>query len=170
MGDENAYIETERKFLIKMPDTAVLMQQPGCRVSRITQTYLINGEHKTERIRKRVYEDRTVYTHTIKQRISPMSSIEDETEITHDEYKLLKQRRDPEKNKIRKQRFAIPYGGHTAEIDIFPFWTKQAMMEIELEGEADAAGLPPFVAVLREVTGDKRYSNNSMSRTIPPED
>lgn len=170
MGCQSAHIETERKFLIKMPDTEALMRLPGCVWSRITQTYLLNDEHLTERIRKRVYADKTVYTHTSKRRISPLSSVEDEKEITHEEYRLLKQRRDPDKEKIRKQRFAIPYRGHTAEIDIFPFWQKQAMMEIELTDEADEASLPPFVTVIREVTGDKSYSNNSMSKKIPTED
>lgn len=167
---KDKHIETERKFLIRMPDPAVLESLPGCERSRITQTYLVSEEHVTERIRKRVYADRTVYTHTVKRRISPLSSIEEETAISEDEYRLLKQRRDPKKSKIKKQRFAIPHAGHVAEIDIFPFWQKQAMLEIELQDEHDSVPLPPYVSVLREVTGDKTYSNNSMSRSIPAEE
>lgn len=170
MANEGAHIETERKFIIKMPDTAALMRLPGCVWSRITQTYLLSEEKLTDRVRKRVYGDKTVYTHTTKRRISPMSSVEDEKEITQEEYRLLKQRRDPEKNKIRKQRFAIPYGGRIVEIDVFEFWKRQAMMEIELTEEADAVELPPFVTVIREVTGDRSYSNNAMSKNIPAED
>ena len=168
--NEDKHIETERKFLIRMPDTAALERLPGCERSKIKQTYLLSEPHVTERIRKRVYGDRTVYTHTIKRRISPLSSIEDETEIAREEYKLLKKRHDPKKNKIKKQRFAIPWAGHVAEIDVFPFWKKQAMMEIELSGEEDSLPLPPFVEILREVTGNKAYSNNSMSRSIPKEE
>ena len=167
---KDAHIETERKYLIKMPDTAMLARLPGCVSSQIIQTYLLSEDHVTERIRKRIFADKTVFTHTVKRRISPMSSIEEETEITHEEYKILKQRRDPEKNKIKKQRYAIPWVGQVAEIDIFPFWKKQAMLEIELKSESDSIQFPPFVTLIREVTGDKSYSNNAMSRSIPREE
>lgn len=163
-------IETERKFIIRMPDEAALLGLQGCKSSRIVQTYLRSDEHVTERIRKREYADKIVYTHTIKRRISPMSSLEDENEITQEEYKLLKQRKDPKKRKIKKIRYAIPWHGHIAEIDVYPFWERQAIMEIELNDESDQIELPDFVTVLREVTGDKAYSNNSLSKKIPDED
>ena len=34
-------IETERKFLIRMPDTALLAAQPGAAILHLTQTYLL---------------------------------------------------------------------------------------------------------------------------------
>ena len=170
MSKQAAPIETERKYLIKMPDVQALEKLPGCVATRISQTYLISEDGVTERVRKRVYPDQTVYTHTRKRRISPMSSIEEEREISREEYRLLKQRRDPDKNKIKKWRYAIPYASHTLEIDIYPFWQKQAVLEIELESESDIPALPAYIQILREVTGDKRYSNNAMSRKVPRED
>ena len=170
MSTNGIHVETERKFLILMPDPEELKKLPGCVCTRISQTYLLSDDGVTERVRKRVYPDRTVYTHTIKRRISPMSSVEDENELSFEEYHLLKQRKDPKKHKIKKQRFVIPYQGHVIEIDVYPFWQKQAVMEIELGSESESVDLPPFVTVLREVTGDKSYSNNSMSRKIPAED
>ena len=164
------HIETERKFLIKKPDEEELLRQPGCIKTQITQTYLICQEHVTERIRKRVFPDSTVYTHTVKQRISPMSSVETETVISPEEYKELKQRRDPKRRRIKKLRYVLPCGGHIAEIDVYPFWERQAIMEIELGDEAESFELPGCVSVIREVTGDKAYSNNSISRKIPDED
>ena len=162
--------ETERKFIIKMPDEDSLMALEGCVRSRIVQTYLKNDGSGSERIRKREYDDKTIYTHTIKQRISAMSALEDEEQISHESYKLLKLRKDPDKRKIKKTRYAIPWQGHVAEIDVYPFWQKQAIMEIELESEEEEVDLPPFVTVIREVTGDKSYSNNSLSKKIPDED
>ena len=74
------------------------------------------------------------------------------------------------KNKIKKTRYAIPIDHHIAEIDIYPFWKKQAVMEIELKSEDDSVTLPDFVEVLREVTGDRTYSNNALSKSVPAED
>ena len=51
-------VETERKFLIEMPDLSELHQM---KASDISQTYL-TGPNGDERIRKRVYENETVYT------------------------------------------------------------------------------------------------------------
>ena len=163
-------IETERKFLIRKPDGAYLAALEGCTASDITQTYLQNEDGNTERVRRRVYTDRTVYTHTVKKRISPMSALEQEREISPDEYALLLTRADPARRPIIKTRYAVPYAGHTAEIDVYPFWNRQAVLEIELQSENDDVPLPDFVTVIREVTGDHSYSNNSLSLKVPKED
>ncbi|MBQ4452826.1 MAG: hypothetical protein II912_10735 [Clostridia bacterium] len=163
-------IETERKFLIRKPDGAFLAALEGCTVSDITQTYLLNEDGNTERVRRRVYADRTVYTHTVKKRISPMSALEQEREISPDEYALLLTRADPARRPIIKTRYAVPHAGHTAEIDVYPFWNRQAVLEIELQSENDGVPLPDFMTVIREVTGDHSYSNNSLSLKVPEED
>ena len=121
-------------------------------------------------MRRRVYADRTVYTHTVKKRISPRSALEQEREISPDEYARLLTRADSARRPIIKTRYAVPYAGHTAEIDVYPFWNRQAVLEIELQSENDGAPLPDFVTVIREVTGDHSYSNNSLSLKVPEED
>ena len=63
--DQTPY-EIERKYLIRYPDLAWL--EARAEPSRITQTYLLNGEGCTERVRSRETDGRTVYTHTTKKR------------------------------------------------------------------------------------------------------
>ena len=157
------HIETERKFLIKKPDEEELLRQPGCIKTQITQTYLICQEHVTERIRKRVFPDSTVYTHTVKQRISPMSSVETETVISPEEYKELKQRRDPKRRRIKKLRYVLPCGGHIAEIDVYPFWDDRALLNFELRSEDEEVRFPPELSLLRDVTGDENYRSAALS-------
>ena len=72
-------IETERKFLIRMPDINALAALNGVDLSDIEQTYLVNPDGLTERVRKRVYKNKTVYTHTTKKRVSKLSSEEYES-------------------------------------------------------------------------------------------
>jgi len=160
--------EIERKYLIVRPTDEYLSSLPR---TEITQTYLINDqEGVTERVRKRGLDGHFVYTHTIKKRIDFMSSMEDEREIPEEEYLSLLKRADTQLNTIRKIRALIKKGAFTFEIDVYPFWTKQAVMEVELPSEETEFVLPEAVTVLREVTGVRAYSNARMARQIPAED
>lgn len=164
-----APIECERKFLIVFPDKAKLLSH-GARVSRIEQTYLLAEDGATARVRRREMEGVTKYYHTVKRRLTALSSIEEEREVTGEEYGLLLGAADPTRNPIRKTRYALPYGGHLLEIDIYPFWGKQAVLEIELTSEAEDFTIPDFIRVLREVTADVAYKNVSLSKVVPEED
>lgn len=160
--------EIERKYLIVRPTDEYLSSLPR---TEITQTYLINDqEGVTERVRKRGLDGHFVYTHTIKKRIDFMSSMEDEREIPEEEYLSLLKRADTQLNTIRKIRALIKKGAFTFEIDVYPFWTKQAVMEVELPSEETEFVLPETVNVLREVTGVRAYSNARMARQLPAED
>ena len=160
---EGLPLEIERKFLIEMPDRELLASQPGCRVKLITQTYLTKENDFRARVRKTVCGNRTVFTHTAKKSISKMSRIELEREIGEEEYDALLLQRDPKRHPIEKTRYAFPFGSHTVEIDIYPFWTEQAILEIELGSEDEEAPLPPFVRLLCEVTEDPAFTNAALS-------
>jgi CYTH domain-containing protein len=55
------------------------------------------------------------------------------------------------------------------EIDIYPEWKKQAIMEIELKSEDEEVILPEGIKVIKEVTGDPSYSNFEMAKNMPEE-
>ena len=55
------------------------------------------------------------------------------------------------------------------EIDVYPFWTKQAILEIEISKENEHVDIPPYLIIMRDVTGDKRYKNYSLAQSIPEE-
>lgn len=40
-------------------------------------------------------------------------------------------------------------------------------MEIELEDESQSVRFPPFISIIREVTGDKRYTNSAIAKHLP---
>lgn len=161
--------EIERKFLIKMPNAGQLARLDGCVVTLIRQTYLLN-DGGSERVRARMYGGKTVYTHTTKQRITSLSAYEDEQVIGRSEYLSLLERRDTERNDIYKTRLAVPFDSHVFEVDIYPFWRRQAVMEVELSGESENVTFPPFIEIIREVSDDRSYSNKSLSKNIPNED
>ena len=161
-------IETERKFIIRMPELSVLMCETGYRSSEITQTYFASEDGVTHRVRRREYTDRTDYTETKKTRISKMSVIEDERELTAEEYESLLGSHTVI-GSLTKTRHIFLYGGHTVEIDIYPEWTKSCVLEVELSGEQESLTLPSYIEVLKDVTGSRAYSNHTMSQKFPEE-
>lgn len=158
--------EIERKFLIRYPDMTFLAKCAD--YTEITQTYLSHDNDKmSERVRKRGKGGAYTYTHTCKTHINAMRRIEIENEISEEEYLKLLVRADPERNVINKVRWCLNYKDQMFEIDIFPFWNDRAYMEIELTDETDKVEFPPFIEIIKEVTGDKRYTNASLARAIP---
>ena len=157
-------MEIERKFMIVMPDKALL---DSMEATEITQTYLLGDKNATERVRKRGRGDEFVYTHTIKYKISNMSRREDEREISLEEYEELLKRADPSRNAIEKIRYCYEYAGALWEIDVFPFWKDKAFMEIELHSEDEEIIFPENISIIRELTEDKRYTNAAMAKRIP---
>ena len=159
--------EIERKFLILRPD--LLNLGALCKVKEISQTYLTASEGSV-RVRRTEERGTVSYVECCKRNVTSLRRIEIERELTEEEYNRRLAARDPRRQTIRKTRYCLPYAGHTFEIDIFPFWSRQAIMEVELKSENEEFTFPPFVRVLREVTEDPAYSNHSMARDVPPED
>ena len=163
-------LEIERKYLIRYPDADVLSRQPGCERWDITQTYLTDGEGKqTRRVRKLVINGETRYIRTFKRHVSALTSAEDEAVIDRDAYEALLRERDESRSPIVKTRYRIPYKGHVIEIDIYPFWQDRAILEVELEREDEAAELPKYIRVIRDVSGEKAYKNRQLAKRVPME-
>ena len=160
-------VETERKFLIDMPDITLLCRQRGYQKSKIEQVYLRDAKGVTHRIRKRRTGRKTVYTETIKTRLSPMSAIEEEKEITAEEYEKLRQTRDKKRRIVYKTRYLFYIGDQSYEIDVYPQKNRSCILETELPSEDCEVEIPDFLRVIREVTGDRRYTNASLAKELP---
>lgn len=163
-------IETERKFIICTPEFSLLAQQQGYGRSEIVQTYFDTAAGITHRVRKRTGMNGTRYTETKKTRISRMSVIEDEVELCEQEYldrlSTLRIVGEP----LHKTRHIFSYGGRVFEVDIYPGWQKHAVMEVEFSDEGESIELPPFIEIVKDVTGVRAYSNYAMAIAFPEED
>ena len=159
--------EIERRYLIARPD--LLNLATLCKIQKISQTYLSSTEG-TVRVRRLEEKGQVSYVETTKRTLSSIKRLELERPLTEEEYNRRLATRDPRRQTIHKMRYCLPYGGHTFEIDIFPFWSRQALMEVELTSEKEEFTLPPFIRILREVTDDPDYSNYSLARIVPPEE
>ena len=164
-------IETERKFLIELPDTDIISKADGCRVLHIVQTYLSDeaGTGAERRVRKITENGKTIYVFTRKEHITKMSRIEDEREISREEYDRLYAEA---KSELTKTRFAFPHGSHTIEIDVYPYeiggeaLAGKAVLEVELGSEDEKIELPDSIKVIRELTGTGEFSNKKLAKKI----
>lgn len=159
-------LEIERKYLIKYPDISFLEGMENCKGVGIEQIYLSPIEGKHIRIRKRTALGKDMYIKTEKKKISSTVRIETEEEIREKQYSDFAQHIDKDTLPIVKTRYCLAYSGYYFEIDIFPFWSDKAYLEIELTDENEAFELPLFVEVIKEVTEDKRYTNRSLAKLL----
>ena len=163
----NEPLEIERRFLILRPSEDELKSRCS-RIYQIEQTYLLAPPHQTERVRRRE-GDGVSFFHTVKIDRTACTRVEQEEEITPEEYEDYLTRRDPMTHTIRKTRYCLQSGPFTFEIDFYPFWPSYAVMEIELPREDVPFRFPRGITVVRELTGDRRFSNAALARHIPTE-
>lgn len=160
-------LEIERRFLILRPSVSELKER--CHpIYHMEQTYLLSQPGQTERVRRRE-GDGVAFYHTVKIDRSSYTRIEQEEQITPEEYEAYLTRRDPMAQTIRKTRYCLPQGSFIFEIDLYPFWPHYAVMEVELPREDAPFRFPQGITVLRELTGDHRFSNAALARQIPTE-
>ena len=162
-------IEIERKYVIKKPDIDRLRKERGYTESRIVQIYLKSDPGVTHRVRERRYSDSVVYTETKKTRIDSMSSHEEEHEINEAEFHSLSRKIREGTRPVLKTRYTFEYKDVTFEIDVYPDWKNTAIMETELDSRDEEVEIPSILEIIKDVTGDRRYSNSAMSRTFPDE-
>ena len=97
-------LEIERKYIIRIPNEALLRLMNSYTESLITQTYLCPSPGETRRVRRREYADHTVFTKTTKRRVDGISSVECEDVITESEYLSLLTEIEPGTHPIEKKR------------------------------------------------------------------
>ena len=93
-----------------------------------------------------------------------MKRVEIERRLTKEEYLTLLMDADTSKRQIRKNRYCLTYGSRYFEIDVYPFWSDRAIMEIELADENEKVDFPEFIKVIKEVTDDDSYKNSSLAQ------
>lgn len=162
--------EIERKFLIKYPDLLRLEDLPNCSKVDMIQTYLKDQSDGTEvRVRQRGQDGNYMCYRTEKRRISDMSRVEVDRRIDIREYVAALMDADPERRPVHKTRYCLAENDLYYEIDIYPEWHKQAILEIELRSEDEEVVMPEGIVVIREVTDDRAYSNYEMAKHMPEE-
>ena len=160
-------LEIERKFLICYPNIKELENKPNCTKIDITQTYLKTDDDTERRVRARGIDGDYLYYLTEKRKISGLKRIEVERKLSQDEYLRLLMEADNKLHTIRKTRYCLSENNQYFEIDIYPEWNNQAIMEIELSSEDEKVNVPDCIEIIKEVTDDDKYKNYQMAKEMP---
>lgn len=155
-------LEIERKFLIRQtPELFAACSKK----TDIKQIYLIKTDPAVQRrIRSMTTDGAVRYFYTEKRFISAVTREENEREITREEYEKLRSESDMSLVPIIKTRHILEFSGQCFEIDSYPFSDELASMELELADEEQEIFFPPCAVIIKEVTGDKRYSNAALAK------
>ena len=145
-------MEIERKFLVsRLPKD--LEQYPR---HRIEQAYLCT--EPVLRVRRK--DDAYILTYK-----GPGVLVREEHEfpLTAEGYQHFLGKADG--NRIAKDRYGVPYGAYTIELDVFdvPF-APLMLAEVEFPTEEEAYAFQPPDWFGQEVTYDPSYTNAAMSR------
>ena len=160
-------IESERKYLVEMPDLDILKEKYFAVKSEIVQVYLKSENINEEvRIRQRGQNDSYTYYLTKKIKRNDMSRYEIEEKISKDRYLSLLMEADTSKNIIRKTRYCFIYENQYFELDIYPFSKDKAILEIELTDETREVILPKEISIIKEVTDDDNFKNSNIARNV----
>ena len=163
LGEPEPY-EIERKFLIEYPVLSELEKLPNCQRVEIIQTYLTAPDGEESRVRQRGINGNYIYFQTTKKNINGLKRVEVERRLSKDEYLRLLMDADPNCRPIRKTRYCLTHANQYFEIDVYPFWNHQAIVEIELNDENSPICFPAELKVIREVTEDEAFKNASLAR------
>lgn len=155
-------IEIERKYLIKRPSKDELAKIKSMTKVSIMQTYLHSDDPTIERrVRQRGDGKNFSYYYTEKREISGISRSENERKISQEEYISLLLEGE---KRIRKDRYCFVYNNQYFELDIYPEWESEAILEIELTTESQSVDIPGWIHVIKEVTDDPAYKNKNLAK------
>ena len=163
LGEDHPY-EIERKFLIEYPDLEWLESNPLCHKVDIDQTYLKSDPSEEIRVRRRGENGNYIYYETHKRSLNGMKRMSTETRLSKSEYRRLLKNADPNRRTIHKKRYCLTYDTQYFEIDVYPFWDDQAILEIELRDENTEIRFPENIHVIREVTDDPAFKNAALAK------
>ena len=164
-------LECERKFVIRkfnLRDITVPYS-----VSEIYQYYLRPRSTGVEcRIRSREDDDGTVFYLTEKVDMGRGMRSEKEIVLSPHEYSRLLCEVDTGMGGIRKVRLCFFWKGRFFEADIFVSHRGLCTVEVECTtlNMDDEIEFPPFLKIIKEVTGKAEYSNSHISRFGIPQD
>ena len=162
-------IEIERKFLLKAMPCCIPVE-----IISIGQYYWKNKSNIWERARtyhSNVSGDR--YIHTIKKSLSKSVNLEEEVDLTKDDFESFKIRCLSDLNNskfINKERWVYdhPFDGLKWEVDVFDNGYKLIIAEIEIPKKTYKLVIPDLIkdVSLLEVTGLKQFSNRTLSLNL----
>ena len=153
-------VTEERKYVVE-----VTGELPETIDSDILQTYLVSEPGTEVRLRRRSWASgKVVNIHNTKKRTPSNEQIEIERQVENALYESLLGQADPYRQTIRKRRQSFIWRGQYFELDTYHD-ALEGLVILETKGIADQedVNFPPFLKVVKEVTGNRDYYNHTLA-------
>lgn len=160
--------EVERKWLLsEVPE--ITWEHQVLTIEQIYNPYNVDRAERVRRITDQ--EGNNTFFHCVKTPAGYAASMEDEKEISEDEYNgKADQYHRAGANKVVKKRIVFEYGNHLLdwvyEVDVFqrPKAVKGlVVLEVELSDVTIEPPIPDELSVVSEVTGNTKFANKQIS-------
>ena len=154
---------SKRKYLIAMPDPALLTAKYGAAAVEMMQTYLMNNNPNVERrIRQQKNGNEYLYFYTEKRIGDDGTRWVTERPISEKEYVSYLMECDAKLHPVLKHKYRFSYEGHRMEIDIYPFSEEKAIL-FAYGTKGEDVTLPSELKTIKEVTGDPEFKNRRLA-------
>lgn len=152
-------IEYERKYIVE-----IVGELPEVMESELVQTYLVAEPGNVVRLRRRATGTKYVNTHTTLKRLPDNRIIITDRPVSNSLYESLLQQKDPYRHTIEKNRKIFLWQGQFFELDTYK-GRLEGLVILETKGIPchDDVKFPPFVKVVKDITGDSNYDNYNLS-------
>jgi CYTH domain-containing protein len=174
---EKDFLEVERKFAVKKDVNINYLEDSAVEILKIYQGYFIDedGKYKRIRLQKSKIDGKEKSVVCEKIHVGSYNDVPllKEIEDVHSYEYGVKLINTKNISCIEKTRYVLPIGDYLIEVDKFENLTDEfkdwVAAEVEFKNETELLNfnkvkLPDFI--LRECTGDKKYSNANMSKYI----
>lgn len=162
---QNAPIESKHKYLIAMPDVALLEKKYGATAVDMMQTYLLETNPQVERrVRQQRNGSEYLYFYTEK-RFTDSGAWETERPISPKQYIQYLMEGDSSLHAVHKLKYRFSFAQQSFSIDVYPFCTDKAILRAALPMGQETAAFPPELTILEEVTGQPAYKNKALAKS-----
>ena len=152
-------LEIEREWLV--PSDVLIPESLAIQKIKITQMYLLSD--KKERLRISEFDNKKIYTHTIKRAAEGGGNWELEREIDEKEFCKLVLGVDKNCYIILKERNVFYIDNTKYELDIFIHPLKIKILEVEIPSFDTHVFIPEWLSGIIEVTNIKGFSNKRIA-------
>ena len=127
-------------------------------------TYLMSEPGTVVRLRKRMMQGKYVYLQTTTKTVGDNERIVTERNISYNQYMSMLALADPTRQSIHKIRKSFIWEGQYYELDQFidpdPGFS---ILEMDTEAQGEETKFPPFIKVIKDVTGKVKYYNINLA-------
>ena len=153
------------KYLIKMPDCALIAKKYYAMDMEMMQTYLRPIIPSIERrIRQQKDGEGYLYFYTEKRIADDGARWVTERPISQKEYVSYLMEGDLSLHSVVKTKYRFTCQGRKMEIDIYPFSSDKAILFV-YGRPLPREDMPPEIEIIRNVTGDENYKNRRLAAT-----